>query len=358
MPQLLTGVGHEDRLSLIDHLDELRSRLFVCVATLFIAFGVCFWQNAALLQVLNQPLEKAGHPTELAAGSLSKAASVGAKVGAELKDAAAAAAGLAKSPATPDGQRKGFELLADSLGKAAADLPDVVPPRQPITTGVGEPFTATLTVSAYFAVLLSLPVILWQLYAFILPAFNPRERRIVLPLMMMVPVLFTAGVLFGYWLVLPPAVNFLQNFNSGSFDILVQAKEYYAFVATLLLALGLIFQVPVGLLALNRAGLVSSSALTRNWRMIVVGIAVLAALLPGVDPVTTTLEMLPLLVLYGLSILLLKLAERRDGEDATGDGWALGLKESEPDEESATAPKKRQLARPKAVQYDDEDLSD
>ena len=170
--------------------------------------------------------------------------------------------------------------------------------------------------------------------------------------------LFTAGVVFGYLLVLPPAVNFLQNFNSGSFDILVQAKEYYAFVATLLLALGLIFQVPVGLLALNRAGLVSSSALTRNWRMIVVGIAVVAALLPGVDPVTTTLEMLPLLVLYGLSILLLKLAERRDGEDATGEGWALAPQDPDPEEASATAQRKRRVARPKAVRHDDEDLSD
>lgn len=358
MPQLLTGVGHEDRLSLIDHLDELRTRLFVCVATLFVAFGVCFWQNAELLQVLNRPLEKAGHPNAMAPGALSKSATVGAKVGTELKGAADAAAKLAASAATPEGQRKSFEALSASLEKAAADLPNVVPPRQPITTGVGEPFTATLTVSAYFAVLLSLPVILWQLYAFILPAFSPRERRIVLPLMMMVPVLFTAGVVFGYYLVLPPAVNFLQNFNSGSFDILVQAKEYYAFVATLLLALGLIFQVPVGLLALNRAGLVSSSALTRNWRMIVVGIAVVAALLPGVDPVTTLLEMLPLLVLYGLSILLLKLAERGDGEEATGEGWALEVHGSESAGESESIPEKRQVARPRAVQYDDEDLSD
>jgi sec-independent protein translocase protein TatC len=232
--------------------------------------------------------------------------------------------------------------------------------RRPSLRGVGEPFTATLTVSAYFAVLLSLPVILWQLYSFILPAFNPRERRVVLPLMMMVPVLFSAGVAFGYELVLPPAVSFLQNFNSGSFDILVQAKDYYAFVATVLLAMGLIFQVPVGLLALNRAGLVSSGALVRNWRMIVVAIAVVAALLPGVDPVTTMLEMIPLLILYGLSILLLKLAERRDGEPGAGGGWALDLSE----EESAplpTAAKAEPIMRPinpNPDQTKEEDLSD
>ncbi len=334
MPQLLTAVSHDDRLSLIDHLDELRTRLVRCVITLAIAFALCFWQNAALLSVLNSPLEKSGTPSGLSPGALAGSGSTGAKVGVELSAASAAADRLAESKATPSGQRADFKALATSLADAAKDLPNVAPPRQPITTEVGEPFTATLTVSAYFALLFSLPMILWQIYAFLLPAFNARERRIVLPLMGMVPVLFVAGVLFGYFLVVPPAVNFLQNFNSGSFDILVQAKAYYAFVATLLLALGLIFQVPVGLLALNRAGVIKSNALTSNWRMIVVGIAVVAALLPGVDPVTTLLEMLPLLVLYGLSILLLKFAERRDGEQASGEGWALAETKPEPESEA------------------------
>ena len=316
MARVLTSVGHEDRLSIIDHLDELRSRLVICVVALAVAFAFCFWQNSALLNILNQPLEKAGNPNTLSTGALSGTAAVGVRLGAELSASARAAAGLAVAPATPQGQRAGFARLAAGLKSAAADLPKVTPARQPITTGVGEPFTATLTVTAYFALLFSLPVILWQIYGFILPAFNQRERRVVLPLMAMVPVLFTAGVAFGYFLVLPPAVSFLQNFNSGSFDILVQAKDYYAFVAMVLLVMGLIFQVPVGLLALNRAGVVSSEFLVRNWRYIIVVIAVIAALLPGVDPVTTLLEMLPLLVLYGLSILLLKFAERNDGEDA------------------------------------------
>lgn len=323
MPAVIGTVGHEDRLSIIDHLDELRSRLVVCLAALVVAFGLCFWQNPALLQVLNKPLEQAGLKAVTNPGSLAGAAATGARVGGELQQAAAAAAALAVSPATAPSQRAQFAKLAKSLEGAARDLPAIAPKRQPITTGVGEPFTATLTVTAYFALLLSLPVILWQAYAFVLPAFSPRERRVVLPLMLMVPVLFVGGVAFGYYLVLPPAVSFLQNFNSGSFDILVQAKDYYAFIAMVLLSLGLIFQVPVGLLALNRAGLVSSGALTRNWRYIIVGIAVLAALLPGVDPVTTALEMVPLLVLYGLSILLLKVAERNDGEPGEGGGWAL-----------------------------------
>lgn len=323
MASVMGRVGHEDRLSIIDHLDELRSRLIVCVVALLIAFLGCFWQNSALINILNEPLKEASKPHASSTGQLSGAAQAGVRLGTELSAAAASAAALATSPATPAGQKADFRALAASLEAASKDLPKVVPARQPITTGVGEPFTATLTVSAYFALLFALPVILWQIYAFVLPAFDDRERRIVFPLMMMVPVLFCAGVAFGYYMVLPPAVNFLQNFNSGSFDILVQAKDYYAFIATVLLVMGLIFQVPVGLLALNRAGIVSSGALVRNWRYIIVGIAVLAAFLPGVDPVTTLLEMAPLLVLYGLSILLLKVAERRDGEDGDGEGWAL-----------------------------------
>ena len=176
--------------------------------------------------------------------------------------------------------------------------------------------------------------------------------------MAMVPVLFTAGVAFGYFLVLPPAVSFLQNFNSGSFDILVQAKDYYAFVAMVLLVMGLIFQVPVGLLALNRAGVVSSEFLVRNWRYIIVVIAVIAALLPGVDPVTTLLEMLPLLVLYGLSILLLKFAERNDGEDADGEGWALGEDLDDPNADEEPAMASHPAGTGRTENDHEEDLSD
>ena len=134
----------------------------------------------------------------------------------------------------------------------------------PITLGVGEPFTVTLTVAAYFALLFSLPVLLYQAYAFVLPAFSPRERRVALPMMLMVPLLFLAGVAFGYWLVLPPAISFLQNFNTTNFDVLIQAKDYYRFELLALLSTGLVFQLPVGLLALNAVGIVSAAAAARE----------------------------------------------------------------------------------------------
>jgi sec-independent protein translocase protein TatC len=114
--------------------------------------------------------------------------------------------------------------------------------------------------------------------------------------------------------VLPPAISFLQNFNNTNFDVLIQARDYYRFSIMVLLAMGLVFQLPVGLLALDIAGIINARMLRAIWRYAVVAIAIIAALLPGVDPVTTTIEMVPLLLLYGLSILLLEIADRRRGD--------------------------------------------
>ncbi len=321
MATALRPVKHHDRLSVIDHLDELRSRLIVCAITLAVAFAFCFWQNGVLLDVLNRPLEQSTPTAQNAGGGrLARLSSSQTELGRQLARAARGAEKLTAAPRLNPADRAAAGQLAAGLAGAARVLPKTFPQRKPITTGVGEPFTATLTVALYFALLFSLPVLLWQGYAFVLPAFSARERRVVLPLMAMVPFLFAAGVAFGYFLVLPPAISFLQNFNSNSFDVLIQARDYYKFAITTIGALGLMFQIPVGLLALNRAGVVKAHHLTKHWRYIIVGIAIVAALLPGVDPVTTTIEMVPLLLLYGLSILLLKLAERRDPPD---DGWEL-----------------------------------
>jgi sec-independent protein translocase protein TatC len=166
-------------------------------------------------------------------------------------------------------------------------------------------------VAAYFALLFSLPLLIYQGYAFVIPALNPKEKRVALPIMAAAPVLFAAGVAFTYAVVLPPAVHFLQGFNSGNFDILVQAKAYYTFEILTMLGIGLAFQLPLGLLGLDAIGVISSRTLTKNWRYCIVIIAVIAAALPGADPVTTGLEMLPLVLLYLSSIVLLKIADRR-----------------------------------------------
>ena len=220
---------------------------------------------------------------------------------------------------------------AKASGSALKAAPNEVTGRQPVTLGVGEPFSQTLTVSFYFALLFALPLILYQAYAFVLPAFSPRERRVALPLMAMIPFLFLAGVVFAYFLVLPAAIGFLQNFNSDEFDVLVQAKSLYSFSILTLIIMGVLFQMPVGILALTRLGVVTPAQLRHNWRYATVIIAVIAVLLPGTDPVTTCIEMVPMLLLYGLSILLAMWVERFDRRTAAREAPTLADNETDRD---------------------------
>ena len=231
----LKSVSHEDELSLVEHLDELRTRIIVCVAVLVVSMSLCFWQNEHLLEIAKGPL--------------------------------------------PDGQ----EL---------------------ITLGVTEQFTTTLTVSAYFAIVLALPIILYQAYAYVLPAFSEAERRSVTPLLFLAPLLFIGGAVFAYFVVMPPAIDFLLDFNDEQFVSQLRAREYYSFFATMLIALGLIFEIPLAILAVTRLGIVTPDQLAKNRRYAVLVIAILAALLPSIDPVTLILEIVPIVILYELSILL------------------------------------------------------
>jgi sec-independent protein translocase protein TatC len=228
-------IGHEDRLTLVEHLDELRTRIVIAVSAFVVALGLCFWQNHQLLKIINDPL--------------------------------------------PHGTK-------------------------PITLSPTEPFTTTLTVSAYAALLIALPVILYQLYAFVLPAFSPNEKKVALPLLLMVPILFIAGAVFAYFVVVPAALTFLLNFNNHQFNTQIRARDYYSFVLLTLVAAGIVFQVPVGVLGLTRLGIITPQTLKRNRRYAYLGCAIVAALLPGVDPVSMLIEMVPLVVLYELSILL------------------------------------------------------
>ena len=143
-----------------------------------------------------------------------------------------------------------------------------------LTLGISEPFTTTMTVAAYGAFVLSMPIILYQVYAYVLPAFSRQQRRTVGPLLLLVPVLFLAGIAFGYFVVLPAATKFLLNFNGAQFNIQVRAKDYYSFFGTTLLACGIVFQVPVGVLAVTRLGIVKVRQLQQNRRYAYLGCAI------------------------------------------------------------------------------------
>ena len=246
-------VGHDEEISLVDHLDELRWRIIASLIALVVAFVLCFWQSDLILDVAADPLP-----------------------------------------------------LAD---------------RTLIVLAPAEAFMTTVTVSLYAAIILASPFISYQLFAFVIPAFSPRERRAVIPVLVTIPLLFVIGVVFAYLIVLPAAVDFLLSFNSAQFQTELRARDYYSFFSMVLIAGGVVFQLPVVILALVRLGIVTVDQLRHNRRYAYLLIAVIAAALPGVDPITMLIEMVPLLALYELSILLARaLGRPRRRSAAVGDG--------------------------------------
>jgi sec-independent protein translocase protein TatC len=182
--------------------------------------------------------------------------------------------------------------------------------------GVAEPFTVSLTVSLYAGFVLALPVVLWQLWLFFAPAFDPSSERKVLGLALFAVLLGGGGVAFGYWVLLPRAVHFLTNYDDKHFQHLIRASSYYNFVATVLVGIVLVFQTPLVVLGLVYLGVLSSRTLRRQRRMGYLVTAAVALALPGPDPVTTFLELLPMWALFEGSIWLAWLVERRQARAA------------------------------------------
>jgi sec-independent protein translocase protein TatC len=312
-------VGHDEELSTVGHLDELRTRLIASLVVIAAAFGFCFWQNHRLLHVIDRPLAhqtqeqvRAGHGP---LGATYAVAQSTRDVAVQLR----VVAGVLDGPGSRlvPGDRAAVARVERDLQRDIARLS--APPQgdRPVTLGIGEPFTTTVTISLVFALILALPFVLHQAYAFLIPALDPSERRSVLPLVASIPFLFVAGVLFGYFVVLPAAVHFFQNFNSSEFNVLVQANQYYKFAATTLLAMGFLFQVPVGIVAVTRAGFITARGLRRNRRYALLACGVVAAVLPG-DAVTLLLETVPLYLLFEVGVLIASLLERRANHNHDG----------------------------------------
>jgi sec-independent protein translocase protein TatC len=312
MTRPLRPIGHEDRLSLVDHLDELRSRLIVSGAVLVVVFGFCFWQNHELLHIINKPLqEQTKKQVAKGRGTIGQAVVAQKAVIKTAEDTRSALRVLAAPKSgLPSPTRSQLQPLISSLRADIAKLPHNPPGDNPAVLGVGEAFTTTLTVTFYFALIISLPVILFELFGFILPALAPNEKRAITPLLTAIPLLFVAGVLFGYFVVLPAAIRFFVNFNSGEFNVIVQASQFYSFASTVLLAMGAIFQAPVLIIGATRLELVTVKQLRKNRRYAVLGCAVVAALLPG-DAITLVLETVPLYLLFEASILIAAFVGRK-----------------------------------------------
>ena len=316
MPKRLRPIGHEDRLSVVDHLDELRARLFACAAALGVAFGICFWQSARLLHLLNRPLS---HLSKTARDHISGTANNEVGERRHLLRAANGLSKLAHHGTLPKIDSSILAGVARQLTAAGTALPAHTPGEVPITTNLAEPFTTSLAVSFYFALLIVSPVLLYQLFAFVLPALSPRERAVFRPILIFAPVLFFAGIVFTYVIVLPAAIKFLQGYNSSNFNSLIQAQPLYSFEVLTMAAIGFAFEMPLVLLGLRAIGVIDGTTLTRHWRYSILTIAIIAAAMPGADPVTTGLETAPLVLLFLASIVLLKLADRRARRTATGE---------------------------------------
>ncbi len=240
----------DDRLTLVEHLDELRNRIIFSGVFLLVAVAFCFWQNHELLDIANEPLPR--------------------------------------------------------------DL-------EPLTFSPTEPFFTTIKLSFYGGILIALPFLLYQVYAFVLPAFSPTEKKVLLPMLLAVPVLFIAGVVFAYFVVMPPALQFLLGFNTDQFNVQIRGSEYYGFFVTTLIGVGFLFQIPIGVLAVTRLGIVTPQQLAKNRRYAVLIIAVVAMLLPGTDPITMLISMLPLYLLFEASAAARSLARQTRRRQTTPD---------------------------------------
>lgn len=177
--------------------------------------------------------------------------------------------------------------------------------------GVAEPFTVTLTVCVYAGVALALPVALWQLWSFLVPAVDPPSERAVVTLVAAAFGLGASGAAFAYGVVLPRAVGWLVNFDSRHFTHIVQAKPYYTFVITIVLGMIIVFELPLVVFGLVTLGVVSADTLRTNRRLGYFIVAVIALGLPGPDLYTTLLELLPMWALFEGSIWLAVLVQRR-----------------------------------------------
>jgi sec-independent protein translocase protein TatC len=244
-PRLPRRLEHGEEASLVEHLDELRQRLFVVIGALAVGTVIGFVIHSRLIQWLELDLP-ASHRNHLT------------------------------------------------------------------TFGPIEAFTTTLWISIYFGFALAFPVILWQVWSFFIPAIEKSRTNLLRWLGALASALAAAGIAFGYFVVLPAALRFLTHYDSKQLHYIPRAKDYLGFCVHVLIAMMVVFELPVFLVGLTRLGIMTTDKLRKNRRMGYFLSAVVAmAVAPSVDPVTTTLQALPLLFLFEGSIWLCAFLDRR-----------------------------------------------
>jgi sec-independent protein translocase protein TatC len=198
--------------------------------------------------------------------------------------------------------RSVIQLLVDQLPRNH---------RQLLTLGVAEPFTTSLKVSLAVGIALALPIVLWQLWSFLAPALTPATQRGIAGFTIFAAALMAGGVVFGYRIALPAALHFLTNYDNSVYNVQIRAADFISFAVLVLAACGAVFELPIVVLGLVRVRALTSARLRRNRKIGYFIVACIGVALPGVDPVTTVMETIPLAILFESSIWLSVTFEKR-----------------------------------------------
>ena len=346
MPRFLSSKPDEEnddgedlggQMSFLEHLDELRKRLIRSIVFVFIAATLCWFVSGSIYRFLARPVLRAlaeaqqhrsvtiaglngqvsivplsslnpndklrfvfADPTELGTASIPAGTSVLARVD---KDSQGNVGLYTDEPLTAGNEvvPKDVKLPVD-LRKGYEKLPDIND-KLVISTAL-EPFALYVKVSLYAAIGLSVPFLLWQIWAFVAPGLYPHERKYVTPFIALSTIFFVLGVACAYYLIFPPAAKYLLGLGSD-FRLLLKADDYFDFIILLMLGMGLVAQMPAITYVLARIGLVTAGWMLRVWRTAVVTILIVAAVLsPTNDVPNMLLFAAPMFVLYAISIVV------------------------------------------------------
>jgi len=253
-PRLPRRLDHGEEASLVEHLDELRQRLFIMLGAVVIGVVIGFVLHSRLINELMKTLPQ------------------------------------------------------DKLDKQNHRL---------ITLTPGEPFMTSLWVAVYFGFVVALPIIFWQIWLYFVPAFDRAHAKLIKWFVLLAFILAGVGLVFGYYVVLPAASHFLLGYDSSTFTGNIQARPFLTFCTNVELAMAIVFELPLFIVGATRMGIIKTSSLRKNRRLGYFIVACIAVALPGVDPVTVTLETIPLMILFELSIWLSVALDRRSRRPVT-----------------------------------------